>query len=243
MRVLVPSLIFGIAVCSQAMGNAGATSAGVTTTVGNQNPNDPSPDVQAQSAGFVQQNQQLQNAQSPAAAVVPGGIAGQQAGGSQGTSAPAGGAAAAGGDANVDAAHPVVAVPPAPPPPPPTYESTMRRIDRHSENPPTSTVVSTPATTSASAPKPEPAPTPPPVVAPVAPPAAATSKAPVAVNAARASTATAEAPTERAAPAITGGRGAAPDGVTFYSGLTIAGALLAFGFFTFVRMGRNETSN
>jgi hypothetical protein len=41
-------------------------------------------------------------------------------------------------------------------------------------------------------------------------------------------------------PAITGGRGEAPDGFTFYSGLTIAGALLAFAFATFVRMGRNE---
>jgi len=43
-------------------------------------------------------------------------------------------------------------------------------------------------------------------------------------------------------PTVTGGRGAAPDGFTFYSGITIAGALLAFGFFTFMRIGRNEGS-
>jgi hypothetical protein len=51
-----------------------------------------------------------------------------------------------------------------------------------------------------------------------------------------------ETPAERiiVPPAVTGGRGAAPDGFTFYSGITIAGALLAFGFFTFMRIGRNE---
>lgn len=54
----------------------------------------------------------------------------------------------------------------------------------------------------------------------------------------------AETPAERTIvpPQITGGRGAAPDGFTFYTGLMIAGALLAFGFFTFVRLGRGEGS-
>src|SRR5262249_48749784 len=44
-----------------------------------------------------------------------------------------------------------------------------------------------------------------------------------------------------APPAVTGGRGAAPDGVAFYSGLTLAGALLAFGLFTFLRIGHDES--
>jgi hypothetical protein len=222
---------------TQALANAGATSAGVTTSGGNQN--EPSADVEAQSSGFVQQNQQLPNAQSPGGAALPAGV-----------NAVAPGAAAQSGAANRDgsnsgakdgstASATAVAAPPAtPPPPPPVYESAMHRVER----PP-------PMTVEASGPRgavqkhddepmpdnnPEPKPEPAPKVVPAKP---------VAANvAARAPAPAIVPPAERIAapPAVVGGRGEAPDGFTFYSGVTIAGALLAFGFLMFVRIGRNE---
>jgi len=127
----------------------------------------------------------------------------------------------------------------APPPPPPNYESTMRRLDRHTDATPTVIASGPPGAVrkpdSAVPPKaeePKPArPTPAPAVS-----------APANAAPARAENATVQqTPPERVAPpAVTGGRGEAPDGFTFYSGVSIAGALLAFAFATFLRMGRSD---
>jgi hypothetical protein len=126
------------------------------------------------------------------------------------------------------------------------YESTMRRLDRRAEPSPMTIEASGPpgaerkpdAAANLNAKQDAVAGTESPAAAPKAegeqpkPAAAARATPPV------------ETPAERliVPPAVTGGRGAAPDGVTFYSGLTVAGALLAFGFFTFMRLGRNEGS-
>ena len=68
-------LIASFLAATPAFAGVGATSSGVTSSIG-QGTN-ASADVQQQSAGFVQQNQQLQNAQnaaSPNGIVVPGGV-------------------------------------------------------------------------------------------------------------------------------------------------------------------------
>jgi pyruvate/2-oxoglutarate dehydrogenase complex dihydrolipoamide acyltransferase (E2) component len=212
---------------AQALAGVGASSSGVTTSTGDST--DPSADVQSQSSSFVQQNQQLSpNGTTPSGVVLSGGGVA-----TQGT--PAGSAAAGGSPGNGQPAQ--AAAPPAPPPPPPVYESAMRRLDRRNPEPPPMTVeASGPPGTARKSDATERA-----VSAPAAPSPAAPAPAKTPPIAARANPA-ADSSSQHtiAPPPVTGGRGAAPEGLTFYSGLTIAGALLAFGFVTFMRIGRNE---
>jgi hypothetical protein len=234
--ILAVVLLSTVAFSSSAFAGVGATSAGVTTTVGNTN--EPSPDVQAQSSGFVQQNQQLQSGSTP-----------NSAGSSAGTTViatsaaiPGATGAAANTTNNADAAQAAQpnAAPAAPPAQAPSYESTMRRLDKHDApggaTPPMTVEASGPA---GAVRKPDAQP----AVKPAGPAPAANSTrpAPAAAAGPRVSPPAVDIPPERITPpAITGGRGETPDGFTFYSGVTIAGALLAFALATFVRMGRNE---
>jgi hypothetical protein len=221
-----------LALSTPALAGVGASSSGVTTSTGNST--DPSADVQSQSASFVQQNQQqAQNAATASGIAVPGSVS-AQSGAPTGTSpdgSPAGG--------NSQQAQP--AVPSEPPPPPPVYESTMRRLDRRSPEPPSMTVEASGPPGSERKPDAEPVVSAPPKATPPPPAPSAPLKSPP--LAPRPSAPAESAPEHAIVPApVTGGRGAAPDGFTLYSGLTIAGALLAFGFFTFMRIGRSEGS-
>ena len=237
MRTAIPLSLFVVCfACSGPLwAGVGATSSGVTTTVGNST--DPSAEVQQQSSGFVQQNQQ-QNTPTPGAGTATSGATSQA--GQAGTNGAQNGDRANTAGVNGVA---VVAPPPAPatpPPPPPVYESTMRRLDRHSDAAPTVVASGPPGAVrkhdpadSAKPAKPA-APTPKPAPTPTAPPP------PNTVTPARADAS--PTPPERVtAPVVSGGRGEAPDGFTFYSGISIAGALLAFAFATYLRMGRSET--
>jgi len=219
---------------TETLAGVGQTSSGVTTT-GGQNPNDPSADVQQQSSGFVQQNQQQQNATPGATGSAPAVATAQ------------GGPTAAAGAQNGNKTDPAlvngvpVAVPPAapavPPPPPPVYESTMRRLDRHTDTTPTVVASGPPGAVR----KQDPAEPAKPAHPPTPTPAPVVKVAPNTPAVTRTETATVAAAPERLTPpAITGGRGEAPDGFTFYSGVSIAGALLAFAFATYLRMGRSE---
>jgi hypothetical protein len=213
-----------------AFASVGASSAGVSTTGGNST--DPSAEVQQQSSGFVQQNQQ-QNTRTPGATA--SGAATPQAGQA--------GASAQNGKANTTIVNGVpvavpAAAPAAPPPPPPVYESAMHRLDRHTEATPTVIASGPPGAVrkqeAVEPPKPtvaKPAPVPVPAVTPPS----------NTVTPARVDVAAQIQPEHIAAPVIGGGRGEAPDGFTFYSGSAIASALLAFAFATYLRIGRSET--
>ena len=239
MRCSIFAILFlsSLAFSGSAFAGVGATSAGVTTTVGNSN--EPSPDVQAQSSGFVQQNQQLQNGSTPnnpassaGAAVVATSAAIPAA-----TNAPTD-AATAGNSADAAQTGQPSAAPAAPPAQAPAYESTMRRLDKRNApsdaTPPMTVEASGPAGAVRKADAP-------PAVKPVEPAAPAPARPAATAGAPRVTPPAVEVPPERITPpAISGGRGEAPDGFTFYSGVTIAGALLAFALATFVRMGRNE---
>jgi hypothetical protein len=229
--LVCPLLFIGLAFCTQALAGAGTTSAGVTTSGGNGN--EPSTDVTEQSTGFVQQNQQLQNAQAPNGMALPAGATGAQ-GGSTTAGNSAAGAADKDPSANPDApaAAAAPAVPPPPPPPPPIYQSAIKHLDRRTASAATAATALEPAV--------PPVPKAPPRPASLQPPP--TAPKPAAPNAPRENARRADKAVEHPAqPAVTGGRGAAPDGYTFYSGLTLAGALLAFGLFTFLRIGHDET--
>ena len=225
-----------VAFAPAAIAGVGGTSAGVTTTVGNSN--EPSADVQAQSAGFVQQNQQAQQGgQSVSGVVLPVGAVPDPAKVAADKSA----AATTGKSTDASGAEAVVAVPAAPPPPPPVYESTMRRLEKRNApaTPPPTTVEASGPPGAVRKNDGQPAvklEEPVPVAA-----APAQAQAKPAASAPRVPTPVVEASPERITPpAVTGGRGEAPDGFTFYSGVTIAGALLAFALATFLRIGRNE---
>lgn len=243
MRCSIFAALFlsSLALFGSAFAGVGATSAGVTTTVGNSN--EPSPDVQAQSSGFVQQNQQLQSGSTPnGTASSPGTAVVATSAAVPGATNSATNAASAGTSA--DAAQPAQpnVAPAAPPAQAPSYESTMRPLGKRNApseaTPPPMTVeVSGPAGAVRKGDAP-------PTVKPAGSAAPATAPprpAATAPAAARVTPPATEIPPERITPpAVTGGRGEAPDGFTFYSGVTIAGALLAFALATFMRMGRNE---
>lgn len=242
MRCSTSAILFltTVAFAPAAIASVAGTSAGVTTTIGNSN--EPSADVQAQSAGFVQKNQQAQQGgQSVSAVVLPVGAAPDPTQAAADKSAAAlAGKSIDGRDASGAAA--VSAAPETAPPPPPVYESTMRRLEKRNApaTPPPTTVEASgpPGAVRKDDGQPavkleEPVPT------PAAAPAQAQAKP--AASAPRVPTPVVEASPERITPpAVTGGRGEAPDGFTFYSGVTIAGALLAFALATFLRIGRNE---
>ena len=242
MRCSTLAIVFlsTVAFAPAAIAGVAGTSAGVTTTIGNSN--EPSADVQAQSAGFVQKNQQAQQGgQSVNGVVLPVGAAPDPTQAAADKSAAAlAGKSVDGRDASGAAAASAAAE--TAPPPPPVYESTMRRLEKRNApaTPPPTTVEASgpPGAVRKDDGQPavkleEPAP------AAAAAPAQAQAKP--AAPAPRVTTPVVEASPERITPpAVTGGRGEAPDGFTFYSGVTISGALLAFALATFLRIGRNE---
>jgi hypothetical protein len=219
----------------------GPTSASVLPSGGNGT--DPSANVQQQSAGFVQQNQQTANGTALNGAAGTNGTSVSTTAIVAGTAAGAGtGSAGAPGTAKTDVAAP--AVPAAPPPPPPTYVSNIKKVTP--ENPPKGPEVvpvvpvsQPPAAvaepTTAESPKVETAAATPPVAMTPKPPAphpqVATNTPPGPV---------ARATPKPAAEAPAGGVAPAPDGLTFYSGVGVAGGLLAFAFAMFVRSQKDE---
>lgn len=226
--VLYLSLCAGFACASSAFAGVGTTSAGVTTT----DPNSQSTDVQQQSSSFVAANQQLQSGTANGIAL-PGGAVSSTQPGQNGT----GNAGANGtqtgqpGDAhNAATEH---AVPAAPPPPPPVYESKMRPVNA------TAVVAPAPAQPAASTKA---------VLKPELLPQKAAGKQELKPALVPATTQNRAVPVEKKqdepAPTVTtdpgGGRGAAPDGYTFWLGLLIAGALLALAGVTYLRIQRGE---
>lgn len=229
-------LLGGFALTAPALAGVGATSAGVTTNIPNQDPTQPSANVQEQSSGFVQQNQQLQNGGLATGITLPGGATGSASGQADANHDPNSPAEAAAAEHRAGAdPHAAPAAPAAPPPPPPTYVSVIKPVtktkapevgadalaDVAAKHAPAAAVK--PAITDKPVPKPTVAAKPPLPVRPtpaVEPPDAAI-----------------------VAPAApTGGRGAAPDGFTFYAGTGTALALLAFAFSLFLRIGKDESA-
>jgi hypothetical protein len=117
-RLCLPSLLLALAAPVSAIAGAGLTSGGIDTTVGEAGPNTPSAGVQAQSAGFVQQNQQ---ASSAMAASAPGTVSG---GAAADPAKPPANATAEGPSAT----PPAAGRPPPPPPPPPPTPATQLRV-------------------------------------------------------------------------------------------------------------------
>jgi hypothetical protein len=246
-----------IATClatAPALASVGGTSSGVTSTVGTQGTN-ASPEVQQQSAGFVQQNQQLQDAQnpvSPPGIILPGGAANaasaSAAKGAQNSANP-GGSKENPGDPGSAQAAPAPATPPPPPPPPPTYVSVVKHLTPGQEaaDPAQTetaaaatpvTAVVTPPVTPAPA-KTDPVPGAPKMAAAVNPPAPlASAPANAATNAAKIGA------SERATEAgvVSGGRGPAPDGYTFYVGFGIALLLLVIAFAAYLSSQKDEAA-
>lgn len=234
--ILAAGCIFSVPV----LANVGATNAGVTTTIP-QDPTQPSADVQSQSSGFVQQNQQLGNQQNQAqqgqnGIVLPGGVA--QSGSQSGTASSANPNSPEAGNNGGAAATPQT--PPPPPAPPPEYQSLIKPVVR--DTPSSSDVVAGTQVASTAAPTTA-VPSPPPArempraaSAPIAPnpPAPAKAAPKLLPDAAVKANVT--------PPANTGGRGAAPDGYTFLLGLLVTCALLAFALVTYLRIGRSGSS-
>lgn len=236
-------LVAGCIVALPAVAGVGATNSGVTTTLPNQDPTQPSADVQAQSSGFVQQNQQLQNQQNrqnpatqgPSGIVLPGGVAhnGNQPGAAAGSNA---------ANPEKSSAASAPATPPPPPPPPPVYQSIIKPVVRDTPSSDEAAMGQSIASTAA----PEPAVRRPDKPVPTTPPPAqATPPAPVAQPAKALPQHSADATPEAEAqpPANVGGRGDAPDGFTFVLGLLVAGTLLAFALVTYLRIGRSGSNN
>lgn len=241
-------LIAACVVSGPALAGVGGTSAGVTSNIPGQS-TDPSADVQAQSAGFVQQNQQLQNGAAPNGIAIPGSAIGTNAG--QATTANVGGNGESRqkpGDPAAANAQP--AAPHTPPPPPPTYVSVVKHLTPQTPDTDSTAkpVVVVPAAVA-------------PTIAPTIPPparekaeASPTAVTPVpdapphaAINRARMDAVDANAPkntaTDRAAPApVAGGRGDAPDGFAFYAGLGVALLLLAVALAAYLRAQRDEAA-
>ena len=241
-------LIASFLVAAPAFAGVGGTSSGVTSTIGTQGTN-ASADVQQQSAGFVQQNQQLQNAQnaaSPNGIVMPGGVANAGAAGAR-NAANSGNPDSSGKPGDPGSAPAAPATPPPPPPPPPTYVSVVKHLTPGSDSAdPAATGAVTPAlvpTPPTAAPTPDVAPAM--VKADMPPKAAAPAPVPVASANTNAAAANAEkiGASERAAEAgvVSGGRGPAPDGYTFYVGFGIALLLLAIAFGAYLSSQKDES--
>jgi len=220
------SLCAGCACLASAFAGVGTTSAGVTTT----DLTNPSANVEQQSSGFVAANQQAQNGAAGGIAL-PAGVAASAQPGQTGASNTTAGAAHDGSKTAAEHAPP--AAPPPPPPPPPTYESRIKPVASAPVVAP-ATAPARPAASAASVPKP--------VHAPEKPEA---KPAPVPASNQNRVTSV-EKKQDEPMPASTadpgGGRGAAPDGYTFWFGLLIAGALLALAAVTWLRIQRGETS-
>ena len=238
--------VAGLALSPHIAASVQGTGGGVTTTVGNTDPTAPSTDVQSQSSGFVQQNQQLASggaagtqtvtgdpsqAQSGARGQTTGAAAGGPGSGTDTSAKGADGKPAAPGTPGAPAA--AAAAPAQPAAPPPDYVSVVRHLNRQTGEKAKGGDASAEQLAPLEAGKP---PAEPQAAAPAPPP-----KPPV--NPPRANRVPADADkhaaTEHPAapPPATGGRGAAPDGYTFYIGLIIAGALLAFAASIWLRTG------
>ena len=227
-----PSLfaaLAAIAVGAPAFAGVGVTSSGVVTT----DPNAPSTDVQQQSSGFVAANQQAQNTATNGGIAVPGAAAGSTGHGAASASASATANTQNANAANAAAHAAAPPVPPPPPPPPPTYESKMRPVAR-APDPAPAPAIATPTATAPSVQKPVAANPKSADPAPVAAPKPQPAQAPAVV-----------APkVAQEVPLATdpgGGRGAAPEGYTFWFGLLIAGALLALAAVTWMKIQRGES--
>jgi hypothetical protein len=222
------------------------TGGGVTTSVGNPDPTTPSADVQSQSSGFVQQNQQSANTGAAGTLLTPGGpvqsgAAGQTTGPGAGSSTAAGDASAKGADGKPVApgtpgapGAAAAAAPAQPAAPPPDYVSVVRRLNRQPGDKAQQVDVVTDKPARAEAAEPQEA-----VSDPVPPPKPPPQNQPHPIPNHAVADADKHVAPERAAspPAATGGRGAAPDGYTFYIGLILAGALLAFAASLYLRTG------
>jgi hypothetical protein len=229
-----------------ALAGVAGQSSGVTSTIGNQG-TDASPEVQQQSAGFVDQNQQLQNAQnsaSPTGIVVPvvANVAG--AAGARGAANAAGpDAGGKPGDPNSASATP--ATPPPPPPPPPTYVSVVKHLTPGSDSDPSGTTAVVPVAVATPSDTQAPAVAPGLVKTDAPPPAPTKAPAPV-VSAPVNAAANAEkiGANERAMETgvVSGGRGPAPDGYTFYVGFGIALLLLVIAFGAYVKSKKDEAA-
>ncbi|MGA9333946.1 MAG: hypothetical protein WBV39_06685 [Rudaea sp.] len=229
---------------ASAMAGVGATNSGVTTTLP-QDPTQPSADVQSQSSGFVQQNQQLANQQSQARArqtgiVLPNGTV--QSGSQSRAAASANPANPNGAESGKNGAPDAAAqTPPPPPAPPPVYQSVIKPVVRDTS--PAGDDVADMAVASTTA-APAAIPPPPPVRAKPHPvhDAITPRRTAPARTAAKHSAVASSKPAPIAA-ANTGGRGSAPDGYTFMLGLLATGVLLAFALVTYLRLGRSGSNN
>lgn len=224
------SLCAGFVFATCAFAGVGTTSAGVTTT----DPNAPSTDVQQQSSGFVAANQQLQNGAANSITFPAGAAGGTQPGqNGAGNAGANGGQGGQPGGSNAAAEH---APPAVPPPPPPTYESKMRPVTQPAAAV-TAPAPAQPATSATPAQKPIHPPEKPvqPAAKPAVVPATNPNRAPPVEK-----KQDDPVPTVIADPG--GGRGAAPDGYTFWFGLLIAGALLALAAVTYLRIQRGESA-
>ncbi|MDR3388694.1 MAG: hypothetical protein P4L92_16730 [Rudaea sp.] len=228
------------------LAGVGATSSGVSTTLPTTGTN-PSASVQDQSAGFVQQNQQLQNASAQNGIAMPAGTPGATSTGANGTvtTAPAAksGEPSRPGDPAAQAAAPAT---PAPPPaPPPTYVSVVKHLGKPG-TPDTETAAAAPLVVPIAQ---TPAPVEPPKADPPPPAAQVPTPAPVPAPQApvantHANAADARPPANRIAPpVVTGGSGEAPDGITFYIGLGIAFLLLGVALTAYLRAQRDEATH
>ena len=245
--ILIACILIASCFCvTPVLAGIGGTSSGVTSTVGTQGTN-ASPEVQQQSAGFVQQNQQLQDAQnaaSPTGIVMPGGVA--NAAGAAGAHSAANAANPANPESGEKPGGPgsTPATPPPPPPPPPTYVSVVKHLSPGSDSadPAGTTAVAAPVVAAA---------TPAPALVPaqgktdtLPAPAAKVSAQPAAAAAPTAAAANAEkiGASERAAETgvISGGRGPAPDGYTFYVGFGVALLLLVIAFGAYLSSQKDE---
>lgn len=230
MRPLLALLLL-TGISSPAFAGVGAQSSGVTSV----DPNAPSTAVQQQSGEFLAQNQQAQNAAVNHGIAVPGTMPVT-------ANNPSGGAAANSESAKEAAAHAEAAQKAAaakPPPPPPVYESRIRSLAR------TTQVTETEAAMTVK-PLPPKTPVAAPARKPLASPAQREAPQPTpAGNAAHANAGATPAATQapELAPQPSGGRGAAPEGYTFYLGLAIAAALLALALATFLRIQRGEANS
>ena len=219
-----------------AWAGVGSQSSGVTTT----DPTNPSQEVQDQSANFVAQNQLAQNAATNGIAVPGAGtsMAGSRAIGanaqhdSNDVNASAGGAP----ESSTQAEPESRTEPEPPPPPPPTYVSHIRPVNR-TEPPDSDTdtpIARTDAPARATAPVAPPRPE-------AHPPRAERKPLPTPAKPVQQPKA-ADDPLLVAPTGPTGGRGAAPEGYTFYFGLLIAAALLALAFVCYLRLARGTAS-
>jgi hypothetical protein len=229
-----------LAAASQAHAGAGQTSAGVTTTVGS-DPTAATQDVQSQSSNFVQANQALANGTTGMAGTATGTTLGSATATRNGQPGSDPNNPGKPGDPNnpsntPNAANAKPAAPAAPPAPPPDYVSNIKKVDRSATVAAVVPAVAASGEKSASSTAKSTAPAdndPSAVTAPGVQRQAARQK-----PATRAAEPDAGTGAERVAEVTgsSGGSGEPPDSFTFYIGLIIAGALLAFAAAMFLRV-------